>query len=522
MEQVLGRVTAVAGSQMMVSIDSEQDGAPWTRIGALVKVMNNGSQVVGTVATVEMDRNAEQGRALVVDLLGEITSSNGRASFSRGVSHYPTAGSKVVAAAEPDIQAVYAQPQVPSIRIGTYYDDETRPAYVLTDELMGKHFAVLGTTGSGKSCAVTLILSAILGNHPNAHVVLLDPHNEYSTAFGDLAEIVNVDNLRLPLWLLDLEEAVRTLIRGGSVHEQEAQAIILKDAITWARRHRAGQDPKSSSITVDTPVPFRIFDLLRFINEEMGRLGKPDTAIPYLRLRTRIESLRDDRRFNFMFADSADDTLSDIIGRLLRIPVRGKPITIVDLSGVPSEVTDVVVSLMCRVVFDFAIWSDRTRMPPILLVCEEAQRYIPADERVGFAATARAISRIAKEGRKYGLSLALVTQRPSEISSHALSQCGTVFALRLGDDLDQRFIAKTLPDAARGMLAALPSLPTREAVISGEGVRLPTRIRFDYLPMERQPRSLGAKFSLAWQTDNADADFRDDTIRRWRTQSRSN
>jgi uncharacterized protein len=516
---VLGYVIAVAGSQMMVSMEADHEGAPWTRIGALLKVVGNGHHVVGTVATVELERATPKGRALVVDLLGEIESKNGRPGFSRGVSHYPVAGSAVVAATETDLAAVYARPVAPSIRIGSYYDDEGRAAYVLTDELMGKHFAVLGSTGSGKSCAVTLILSAILTNHPSAHILVLDPHNEYSKAFETIAEVVNVDNLRLPLWLLDYEEAVRTLVRGGTAHEQEAQAIILKDAITWARRQRSGPDA-AGSVSVDTPVPFRIFDMLRFINDEMGRLARPDTSAPYLRLRTRIESLRDDRRFGFMFNDSADDMLSEILGRLLRIPVSGKPITIMDLSGVPSEVTDVVVSLMCRMIFDFAVWSDRTKMPPILLVCEEAQRYVPADERVGFGATARAISRIAKEGRKYGLSLALVTQRPSELSSHALSQCGTVFALRLGDDLDQRFIAKTLPDSARGMLTALPSLPTREAVVSGEGVQLPARIRFNYLPQENQPRSLGAKFSQAWQTDSASVDFRDDAIRRWRTQSR--
>ena len=173
---------------------------------------------------------------------------------------------------------------------------------MLTDELLKKHFAVLGTTGSGKSCAISLILFTILTKHPNAHVVLLDPHNEYSEAFDDRAEVVTVENLDLPLWLFDFEEAVNVLVRGGNQTERESQAIILKDAITWARRHYAGYQPMAASITVDTPVPFRVHELLRFINEEMGRLGKPDSSIPYLRLRTRIESLRDDRRYSFLFS----------------------------------------------------------------------------------------------------------------------------------------------------------------------------------------------------------------------------
>jgi DNA helicase HerA-like ATPase len=273
---------------------------------------------------------------------------------------------------------------------------------------------------------------------------------------------------------------------------------------------------------VDTPTPFRVSDLLRFIDEGMGRLDKPDTSMPYLRLKTRLESLRDDRRFAFMFSDwlARQDALSQIVGRLLRIPVSGKPLTIMDLSGVPSEIADVIVSLSCRLMFDFALWSDRGRMPPVLLVCEEAHRYIPADERVGFAAAARMITRIAREGRKYGVSLALVSQRPSELSAQALSQCGTIFALRLANELDQRFMETVMPDAAHGNLALLSSLGTQEAIVCGEGVPLPMRIHFDDLPRGRRPRSEGADFAKAWQTELADADFRDEGVRRWRQRSR--
>src|SRR5690242_12899421 len=151
--------------------------------------------------------------------------------------------------------------------------------------------------------------------------------------------------------------------------------------------------------------------------------------------------------------------------------------------------------------FDFAVWSDRGRMPPDLLVCEEAHRYVPADERVGFTATARAITRIAREGRKYGVSLALISQRPSELSAQALSQCGTIFALRLPYELDQHFMETVMPDAARGSLRKLSSAGTQEASICGEGVSLPVRIRLDDLPRTRRPRSDGAHFAKAWQAD---------------------
>ncbi|MEO6834687.1 MAG: ATP-binding protein [Candidatus Tumulicola sp.] len=523
MDDILGRVINVTGSQIEVALEADQVSEAPIRIGDLVKVGNGAARaVVGTIAAVQTNgASSSNGRIFVVDLLGEIVPGSGnRLEFSRGVSLHPGPGEPVFTAGDADLNAIYDEPSRFNVKIGALHHDAARPALLLTDELLTKHFAVLGTTGSGKSCSISLILSAILDKHRNAHIVLFDPHNEYAAAFGDRAELITVDNLNLPLWMLNLEEAVNVLVRGGSAREQESQAIILKDAITWARRHYADPYNVTASITVDTPVPFHVHELLRFINEEMGRLAKPDTSIPYLRLRTRIESLRDDRRFSFLFS-SEEDTLAEIVGRLLRMPVDGKPLTIVDLSGVPSDVADVVVSVLCRVIFDFSIWSERDRMPPVLLVCEEAHRYIPADERVGFAETARIITRIAREGRKYGISLALISQRPSELSPPALSQCGTVFSLRLGSELDQDFIARTLPDVARGMLTALPSLPTQQAIVSGEGVRVPMRIRFDDLPADRRPHSEGAEFSKAWQTDSADREFLDDGIRRWRAQIKS-
>ena len=518
----LGRVTAVSGSQM--TVEADQPLASSIRIGAMVKTRGVDHEVVGTIAALQVEGGSTPRSVFVVDLLGELVATvESQSEFRRGVSLYPTSGAPVRDATDADIRAIYTRPSVSNVAVGTLFHDPARQAFVMVDELLAKNFAVLGSTGSGKSCGVALILSAVLAGHPQAHIVVLDPHNEYATAFGDLAEVVNVDNLQLPLWLLDFEEAAGVLIRGGTAQEQEAQAIILKDAITRARRHYASKSLAAASITVDTPTPFGVPDLLRFIDEAMGRLNNPDNSAPYLRLRSRLESLRDDRRFAFMFSDwlIARDTLSQIVGRLLRIPVNDKPITVIDLSGIPSEIADVVVSLTCRLTFDFTLWSDRERRPPVLLVCEEAHRYVPAASSTGFAAAAQAITRIAREGRKYGVSLALISQLPSELSPQALSQCGTVFALRLGHYLDQRFMATALPDAARGMLASLPSMRTQEAIVFGEGVRLPMHIRFNDLPPERRPRSDSAQFSKAWQSQSAGSEFLDEGIRRWRQQTRT-
>jgi uncharacterized protein len=518
---MVGRVMTVAGSQMTVGLDAARAGEESMRVGCMVKIPNGGTEVLACVSEVKPGAPLGVEHLLVVDLLGELVSANGGGlKFNRGISIHPLPGEAVMVASDADLGAIYGEPSRSSIKVGTLYQAATRPALLETDDLLGKHFAVLGTTGSGKSCALTIILSAILAKHPNAHVVLLDPHNEYAEAFGELADVISVDNLQLPLWLLNFEEAAHVLIRGGSQSEQRSQALILGDAITSARRSYEQRDRTGPPITVDSPVPFRVHDLLRFINDEMGRLAKPDTSVPYLRLRARIESLRNDRRFDFLFS-SEEDVLGDIVARLLRVPVNGKPLTIVDLSGVPSEIADVIVSTLSRVLFDFSVWCEHERMPPLLLACEEAHRYVPADERFGFAQTVEMITQIAKNGRKYGISLALITQRPSELSLAALSQCGTVFALRLGSESDQQLIARTLPDVAREMLSALPSLPTQQAIVSGEGVRIPMRIRFDDLPEQRRPHSAGAQFTKAWQSDGANRGFIDRGIRRWRAQIRS-
>jgi uncharacterized protein len=516
MEQVLGHIEAVRGASITASVEAADtpEVVRAIRIGALVKIGRAHTTIIGTVNEVAW---REGRRHLSADLLGEL--SGGR--FSRGVADYPLPGDAVVAADSDDLDAVYARPDAFNLRIGTLHHDPGRSAFLLTDDLLAKHFAVLGTTGSGKSCAVTLILRAVLADHKDAHIVLLDPHNEYEAAFGTFAEVVNIDNLQLPFWLLNYDEAVATLVMGGSPEEQQSQATILKDAITVARRKYAGDPNGHPWITVDTPVPYRVSDLVQIFDDAMGKLDKPDTTAPYRRLKARIDSLNNDRRFSFMFSRvMARDILSSVLGRILRIPVGGRPVTIIDLSGVPSEIVNVVVSLLFRITFDFALWADRAHMPPILLVCEEAHRYVPADERNGFSATTRAIARIAKEGRKYGVSLGLVTQRPSELAVSALSQCGTIFALRMGNELDQRFVGNSLPEAAHGMVGALPAMRPQEAIVVGEGVSLPMRIKFADLEPEHRPRSKSAEFSKAWQRDSADSRFLEDGIARWRMQMR--
>ena len=527
----IGRIMSVSGAHVTASLEAGADDAAVAqlRIGDLVKMSTSESIVYGVVDRLMREAANRAGTAaamdsVLIDLLGEVmTSGDDAERFQVGVSVHPTLGSSVEKADSTDIARVYARPSESTVPIGTVYQDRNIPAHLMIDALLGKHFAVLGTTGSGKSCTLALILRSILSAHANGHVVLLDAHAEYGKAFGDIAEVIDVASLQLPHWLLDFEEAVAVLVKGGDRAQREAQIAILRDAVLQAKRLHAGDQADTGLITVDTPVPYRLGDLIKTIDDAMGKLDKPDNSIPYLRLKRRLESLNNDKRFGFMFPGRiVRDELAPILSRLLRMPVEGKPMTFIDISGVPSEVVDVVVSVFCRVIFDFALWSDRNRAQPILLVCEEAHRYIPQDESVGFESTKRAITRIAKEGRKYGVSLCLVTQRPSELSSSILSQCGTLFALRMNNEADQRFVARSLPETAAGLISALPELRVQEALVMGVGVSLPMRVHLADLHPAHQPRSESADFSVGWQFDKEGIDFVADTIQRWREQRRQN
>ena len=529
-EKRIGRVVSVSGSQVIVMLENrELEGvqAPGDeiQIGGLVKMRTPASTLFGMISGLSIpipSENASESEMRIVEmeLVGEVIEKEGMGKpvFQRGVSFCPSLGDGVYTTTQNDLKQVYARPAVSSVRIGTIYQDQTLPAFISTDDLLGKHFAILGTTGSGKSCAVALILRAILAQHASGHALLLDLHNEYGRAFADCAEILGPGSLELPYWLLNFEE-IREIMIGSGQDNREADVVILKGAILEAKRRYRSDDAKTDHISADTPVPYRLSDVTQQIDEALGKLDKPTDSAPYLRLKERFSTLQSDKRFSFMFQGlTVRDNMTAILSRLFRVPVAGKPVTILDLSGVPSEILNVVVSLVCRLTFDFALWSDRAL--PILLVCEEAHRYVSQDATLGFEATKRALGRIAKEGRKYGVSLCVVSQRPSDLAVGILSQCNTIFAMRMSNQKDQEFVRGTLSESALGLLDSLPTLRTGEAIVVGEGVSVPVRVRFDILPDERKPLSGTASFSAAWQNDDKDETFVAEVVERWRRQRR--
>jgi len=337
--------------------------------------------------------------------------------------------------------------------------------------------------------------------------------------------VISHRNMQLPYWLLPFEELVEVLI--GNPQERKAEVEILQELIPIAKaRYGAGRaaardqglrrTPSDARFTVDTPVPYRISDLVQMIDDRMGKLENKKDLSPYRNLRARLEAISADPRYAFMFGSlTVYDGLVQILGRMFRVPVNDKPITILELAGLPTEIVNVVVSVLCRMTFDFVLWSEG--QVPVTLVCEEAHRYVPANPDAGFEPCRRAIAKIAKEGRKYGASLCIVTQRPAEIDPTILSQCNTVFALRMSNDRDQQIVESAISDTGSGMLEFLSALGQREAIAFGDGVSLPVRIRFDELSAEYMPKGSGARFSEKWQKSVGDEGFLESIVDRWRS-----
>jgi hypothetical protein len=489
------------------------------QVGSQVKMIVDNAWLIANVRTMSADDNG--GISAHVDFLGEGTrDSSGKMShFRRGVTRYPIPGCEVHPVTTEDLRAVFAASEEANIEIGTVYPTDDIRGALYVDPMLSKHFAVLGSTGTGKSTSVSLILHRISQLSPEGHIVMIDPHGEYSAAFKGCGELFNVDNLQLPYWLMNFEEHCEVLLTTQGA-ERERDSDILAKCLLAARTK--GKDVSQfGKVTVDSPIPYLLTDLNTIVTNEMGKLERAGDTLPYQRLKTKLDELKADPRYTFMFSGMlVSDSMPGFIARLFRLPANGRPISIVDVSGVPSEITSVVVSVLARMVFDYAIWSRTEAQRPILLVCEEAHRYVPKDETSGTQAVRKILERIAKEGRKYGVSLGLITQRPSDLAEGVLSQCGTIISMRLNNDRDQACVRAAMPEGARGFLDAIPALRNRECIVCGEGVSIPIRVRFDDLEPEKRPASSDPSFAALWRETGGEEGIIQRTIKRWRGHGR--
>jgi len=526
----IGTVVEIAGSGSQIRMDasvvtalqahSDPSVAMSGQVGSQIKTVVGSSWLIANVRTLKA---GEAGELVAhVDFLGEGTrDSAGRmTNFRRGVTRYPIPGAEVFAVSTDDMRAIFAASDEPHIEIGTVYPTDDIRGALYVDPMLGKHFAVLGSTGTGKSTSVSLILHRISELSPEGHIVMIDPHGEYSAAFKGCGELFNVDNLQLPYWLMNFEEHCEVLLTTHGSERQRDADILAKCLL--AARTKGKDMSQFGKVTVDSPIPYLLTDLNAIIVNEMGKLDRAGDTIPFQRLKTKLEELRADPRYTFMFSGMmVSDSMGSFLAKLFRLPSQGRPISIVDVSGVPSEITSVVVSVLARMVFDYSIWSRTEAQRPLLLVCEEAHRYVPKDEHAETGQAVRKIlERIAKEGRKYGVSLGLITQRPSDLAEGVLSQCGTIISMRLNNDRDQACVRAAMPEGARGFLDAIPALRNRECIVCGEGVAIPIRVRFDDLEPEKRPASSDPSFARLWRETGDEAGIIQRTIKRWRGHGR--
>lgn len=509
------------------------------------------SQVGAGAAPLNPDGTVQAGtRWLKVELIGEGHRNSG---FQRGISQYPSIGDQVHVVTESDLRAIYTPGDEDAyVAIGRVASTESILAYVNLNKLVSRHSAVLGSTGAGKSTAVASLLAAVSNQQrfPASRVVLLDLHGEYAKAFGDRANVfrinANVDegehSLCIPFWALNSEELVA--LTFGAVGGTTVGTILdqIADLKRLSQPRNAPSGYRESEITADTPLPFSIHKLWYdlhchhyathtvSLSQNQSRSTRAfeldtDGVTPLVGNATTIERPRfkaiannqifkgavadqpkghidlletklKDPRLEFLFApgqwqvSEGGATEHDLDTLLQNWLGTEKPITVFDLSGIPSSILDDLVGALLRILYDAAFWGrarpEGARTRPLLVVLEEAHVYLNTQTKSRASSAAR---RIAKEGRKYGVGLMLVSQRPSEIDSTVLAQCGTLFALRLTNESDRSQVRACSSDNLEGLFSMLPVLRTGEALIVGEAVSLPVRALIDLPPLGKRPDS---------------------------------
>ena len=571
----IGQVRHVLGSTVTVELDSSLAGAaPIYRghlqligqIGSLVRIPQGLVDLVGAVillgiselsGTQEPSRSVQNGdRWLQVQLLGEIDRSTG--IFQRGVGSYPGLDDPVHFTTADDLRSVFPGPSDRHMRIGRLSASDGLPVCLDLDALVLRHTAVVGATGSGKTSAVASMLQALVsGGWKAANVVVIDAHGEYASALGNSASVRRVvetgsRSLNIPFWALPSVEILRAFVGSGTPTAINRFAELVVDARRDFVAKCKWLDMSPAQITADTPVPFdlrHVWYRLEYENKatygstadpstvKIADPGDPESLVPpqfepygpgstppnrgsyfgsYGNVPEQLRLGLLDPRLKFLHRCQASYDGPDPLVEATQEWLGGtKPIAVLDFSGVPTQASDIAIGTVITLLFELAVRSHSEgpgigRPNPVLLVLEEAHRYL-GDQAAG--ATRSVINRIAREGRKYGVGLMLVSQRPSELSDTALSQCGTLIALRLTNSSDQARIRAALPDVVGGLSDVLPSLRTGETIISGESIALPARVLID----RPRPRPQSADPStMPWRQEEKVVPDLTSPLREWR------
>lgn len=562
---LIGHIIDVSGSMLTASlIEDEQGNTPKVtigdediligQIGSYVKIAQGDIKILCILTRMseqekltpltQGETSAESVRLSyaqrIVNLV-PIGSINEEGVFERGVSTYPTTGAQVHAVGSGDIDIMFSKFRSKGYDVGTLSSHPTLSVCLDPTSLFGRHFTILGQTGAGKSWTVANLIQRAVAVMPKAHIIILDLHGEYSwigddhvrhSAFSDeMYRYVDARELEIPYWLMTYAELCDLLIDKTefSAHNQIA---AFRDAVNDLK---AAEGKKLGLVrtTLDTPIFFDLIELRKIVESKNGMV--PNAKKDGLKIGTltgafdnflmRLDSRLDDVRYDFLLKPkkrTSSNTLAPMLRDFVGLgdptkPETKRPVTVIDLSSVPFDVRPTVAAQIGRLAFEFNYWNPQYRDFPLLLICEEAHAYIPRESQSQFSGSRKSMERIAKEGRKYGVGLGVVSQRPHEVSETVLSQCGTFLCLRITNPGDQSYVRSLVPEAERDLVDILAGLGRGDALVLGEAVPLPTRLHF-HKPSP-PPNSEDIDFYNKWKDGPDDIDV-DEIVNRWRRQER--
>ena len=570
----IGKIIEVDGTRIIAELDAgltelsriyAGEVYPIGQFGSIVRAHFGRRIIYAFVGRLRMkaEYEAERGvstavskdeRVVEADLFGEgewrfATDHNEPTlKFDRGVATYPLPQQTLYLTPKSELRFIYGHTGNAVIRLGEHVGSGGASCYADLNELLGKHTAILGSTGTGKSGTVAAIVHSILekGNDSGYEkwrpkIVILDPHNEYGKAFREHRRLsTDEGTLSLPYWLLNLNETI-DLLTGTTEFAATSQANIVKNALLELRKKSAKMlKLDTEKLTVDSPIPYELGDpsglddfgkgtdgqtcakgLVGEINAQRPDNKNKGQHEEYNKVLRKLDSLMKDERLSFMMKpwDGQSDQISDVLAQIMDQESR---LIVVDLSGVPNEIAGTASAVLVRTLFSMKIWQtdEERQVSPVLLVCEEAHRYIPNSGEAQYESAQDAIRRIAKEGRKYGIGLFLVSQRPSEVESTVLSQCNSWIVLRTSNEADRNHVRGILPDSLEGLTKMLSGLRRQEAIFVGQAATLPSRIMVRDLPEDKLPASNDIDFDKGWQTDAMSDTQLVEIAERWRYQKR--
>jgi Cdc6-like AAA superfamily ATPase len=544
---LIGYLSEVRGNGMEARIaDEHANDSPIIKIGDdEILAGHIGSYVVirqaniGILALVfkmwEKDRfdntdTRKSDRFISLIPVGEIQ-DNG--SFVRGVRHYPTPGAKVFAVGLTEINAIFSKFRDYKFFIGQLSSHKDYHLSLDPKALFGRHFAIVGQSGSGKSWTVTSLIQHTIKAMPKSHIIMLDLHGEYcwkdvngviQSAFPEnQVNYINAMEMEMPYWMMTYAELVDLFIdRGDS--GATMQMSFMREILQQLKRKEAKQIGLAT-VSIDTPLYFSLAEMytqFKQANEERKEFGKVQGALfgQFDEFLIRMQSRFNDVRYDFLLKPKIRNnsaSMADLLRQFIGLGTKKANITVVDLSSVPTDIRAAISAQVGRLAYEFNYWNPQRREFPITLICEEAHAYIPREKGGQFEGTKKMMERIAKEGRKYGVSIGVVSQRPTELSEAMLAQCSSFICLRTTNPDDQAYIKGLVPEAEGDLTDILTSLGRGEALVLGEAAPLPTRVQI-YRP-NPEPKSNDVDYFTSWREGPDDLNV-EEIVNLWRTQTR--